>query len=274
MHAAGGGAGTYGRTRSHAAPPLRSAPVSEGSGPVVVRVRTDTGGRRMHLALTEEQQELQDRLRTYFAGLVRRRGARRRPRALLHPADPPHGRGRVAGPGLAGGVRGPGPRAHRPDDLRRGVPLGRRAAPSAHPQQRRADLDVVGHRGAEGAPASRDPAGRGPLLHRLHRAHRRNRSGLAADPRRTGRRRVRHHRREALHQRHPVRRLRVVGGPNRSRTPRSTRGSRCSSSPPTRRASTGLRCAPWPASSPAPPSTTRCGCRRPTWSERRTRDGS
>ncbi len=24
----------------------------------------------MHLALTEEQQELQDRLRTYFAGLV------------------------------------------------------------------------------------------------------------------------------------------------------------------------------------------------------------
>ena len=34
-----------------------------------------------------------------------------------------------------------------------------------------------------------------------------------------------------------------------------------------RRASTGRRCAPWPGSSPAPLSTTRSGCRRPTWWE-------
>ena len=63
----------------------------------------------------------------------------------------------------------------------------------------------------------RHPAGRGPLLHRLHRAQCRHRPGLAADPGRPRRRRVRDQRREALHQRHPVRRLRVAGGPHRPR---------------------------------------------------------
>ena len=47
---------------------------------------------------------------------------------------------------------GQAPRAHRPDDLRRGVPLGRRAPPAAHPQQRGPDPD-----GAR-APTSRSSA--------------------------------------------------------------------------------------------------------------------
>ncbi len=116
--------------------------------------------------------------------------------------------------------------------------------------------------------------GRGPLLHRLHRAHRRHRPGLPADPGRAGRRRVRDHRREALHQRHPVRRLRVAGGPDRPGRPQAQGPLGVHRPHRRRRASTGRRCAPWPASSPAPPSTTRSGCRRPTWWARRTRGGS
>ena len=46
------------------------------------------------------------------------------------------GDGRLAGPGVAGRVRGPGAGPGRPDALRRGVALGRRGPAPADPRQR------------------------------------------------------------------------------------------------------------------------------------------
>ena len=67
-------------------------------------------------------------------------------RADLHPVHPPDGPGRLAGPRLARRVRRSGPGADRPDDLRRGVPLGRRAAAAADAEQRRSDAHGPRHR--------------------------------------------------------------------------------------------------------------------------------
>ena len=172
----------------------------------------------MHLALTDEQLELQSDV----AGLLRRPGGATGPdggRPDYVDTIRRMGSGRLARHRVAGGVRRARPGSGRPDDLRRGVPLGRGPPAPAHPQQRGPGHHAARHRRTEGALPPGHPAGRGPLLDRLHRAHRRHRPGVAAHPGRPRRRRVRHQRREALHQRHPVRRLRVAGRPHRPGRP-------------------------------------------------------
>ncbi len=61
----------------------------------------------------------------------------------------------------------------------------------------------------------RDPEGRDPLLHRLHRARRRHRPGRAHDQGRARRRRVRHQRPEDLHEPRRRRRLLLARRPHR-----------------------------------------------------------
>jgi hypothetical protein len=63
----------------------------------------------MHLALTAEQGQLKDRLRSYFAGLVARSRSVDSDEPAYTGLRPADGGGRVAGPGLAGRVRRPGP---------------------------------------------------------------------------------------------------------------------------------------------------------------------
>ena len=86
--------------------------------------------------------------------------------------------------------------------------------------------------------------GRDPLLHRLHRAGVGHRPGVAADQGRPRRRRVGHQRPEGLHLAGRLRHPHLAGRPHRSRRRPSTRGSRSSSSPPTRPASRGSRSTP------------------------------
>ena len=93
-----------------------------------------------------------------------------------------------------------------------GVPLA-----AADPEQRRSDAHGPRHRRAEAADPARHRPGRGPLLHRLHRAVGGHRPGVAADAGRTRRGRVRDQRPEDLHERDPVRRLRLAGGAHRPR---------------------------------------------------------
>ncbi len=128
------------------------------------------------------------------------------------------GRGRLARARLARRVRRAGPRRHRPADLRRGVALGRRAAPAADAQQRRPDAHVARDGGAEARVPAPHPARRAALRDRVHGAEGGHRPRVARDPRRARRRRVRHQRPEDLHQRDPGRRLRVARGAHRSVT--------------------------------------------------------
>ena len=150
----------------------------------------------------------------------------------------------------------------------RGRRLRRAAARGAHHRRR-------GHRRAAGALAAADPARRGGLVPGLQRAGRRVRPRGAAHARAEGRRRLRGER----------------GPRSGPRTPKSPTGASCWCARTRRRRSTGAspgwRC-PWtrPASpygpcvpSPAPPSSprsssTRCGCRSPTGSGRRTTAGA
>ena len=69
--------------------------------------------------------------------------------------------------------------------------------------------------GAEGVLPAQDPGRGDPLLHRLHRAERGHRPRLADDPGGARRRRVRHQRRQGLHQPGRRRRLHLARHPHR-----------------------------------------------------------
>src|SRR5580692_1032277 len=99
-------------------------PTRENPATVVARSGTSasTGGDRapgIHRRATESAKRAPGVLRGLGGG---GRGLRLGG-AGLHALHPPHGRGRLAGAGVAGRVRRPSARAHRPDDLRRGVAL-------------------------------------------------------------------------------------------------------------------------------------------------------
>ena len=93
------------------------------------------------------------------------------------------------------------------------------------------------------------------------------------DPSRARRRRVRHQRREDLHQPGRRRRLHLAGHPDRPRRAPSTRASRSSSSRWTRRASRSCRCSSSATTTSTTRSTRTSGCRPPTWSAARTTAG-
>ena len=87
----------------------------------------------MELGLTAEQLELKDELRSYFVGLVDEVEGSDDGEPTYTRYIRRMGEDGWLGSGLAGGVRRPGPGADRPDDLRRGVPLGRRARSPSSP---------------------------------------------------------------------------------------------------------------------------------------------
>ena len=85
--------------------------------------------------------------------------------------------------------------------LLRRVDARRRAGADAHDQHRRPDDHAAtAPRSRRSSSCPKILAGRDPLLHRLHRARRRHRPRVAADPGRARRRRVRHQRPEDLDQ--------------------------------------------------------------------------
>ena len=174
-------------------------------------------------------------------GRQRQRGAVRRATGLGEGAPP----GGLDRPGVAGGVRRAARHPERAHRLRDRVRAGPRAASGGLPgdQPDRADDPRLRHAGAEGPVHPADPRGRGHLVPGLQRAG----GGLgprgSADPRPRRRRRLGDQRPEDLDQ--PRRRLELDAtcSPGPSRTPRSTRASRCCWSRWTHRASKSVRSA-------------------------------
>ena len=189
------------------------------------------------------------------------------------PGGQADGHRRVAGHRLAEGVGRPGQGADRAVHLLRRVDAGRCAGAHADHQHGRPDHHGLRHPGAEGVLPPEDPGRRHPLLHRLHRARVGHRPGLAADPGRARRRRVRHQRPEDLHVAGRRRRLHLAGHPHRSRG-RQAQGHldvhRADGHP----GHQGRAHAPARATTTSTTRSTRTsGCRRPTWSAARTRGG-
>ena len=175
----------------------------QGPGPVRRRGQLHAGPagrpglRRQRCSSTSptEQRALRDEVRAYFAGLLtpaeREALLTERHGTVLPRGGPADGPRRLAGRGLAAGVRRARPRPGRAADLReRGGP-GRRPAARGHPADRRPHPAGARHAGAEGPLPAPDPGRRGALRDRVHRAGGRHRPGVAADPGGPGRRRVR-----------------------------------------------------------------------------------
>ncbi len=112
-----------------------------------------------------------------------------------------------------------------------------RPVPLRDREHRRPHDHAVRHRRAEVVLPPRHPGRRGQLRHRLHRARGRHRPGLAADPGRARRRRVRRERGQGLHERRRHGRLRLAG---RAHQPRRRPSTRASPSWPCRTDSPGL----------------------------------
>ena len=123
-----------------------------------------------------------------------------------------------------GRERDTGPGRALPERVR---PLAGAAAgePGRH-QPGRPDAAGPRHRGPAPALSAADPLGRGDLVPAVQRARRRERPGLACDPRHAGRRRVPRHRPQGVDVLRPVRHLGAVPGPDRSgRRARPSRAS-------------------------------------------------
>ena len=158
----------------------------------------------MEIGYTEEQEALRTRLREYYAELLT-------PEVEAQLADS-HGIGpnmrRVVKQMAADGWLGIGwPTEYGgqgrsaieqyiffDESMRAGAPVPMLTINTVGPTDH-----AVRHARAEGVLPATDPGGRDPLLHRLHRAGRRDRPRVAADPSRPRRRRVRHQRPEDLH---------------------------------------------------------------------------
>ena len=225
----------------------------------------------MQIAFTEEQEAL----RQGAAGLLRRaddpRGPggdglrRRRVRRRATSTSASSARwARTAGSASAGPTEYGGQDRSMIEQLIFMDEASLAGAPGAvpHDQHRRPDDHALRHRrAAQGVPARRSSPGE------LHFSIGYSEPEAGTDLASLTTRAVRDgdeyvdQRPEDVDEPHPVRRLRVAGRPHRPGRARSTRACRCSSCRPTRPASRGRRCARWPASPPARPSTRTCGCR-------------
>ena len=177
----------------------------------------------MEIGLTEEQEALRAELRQYYAEPAhpRRRG-RSWPRAggSGRPSAASSSRWRAdgwLGIGWPTEYGGQGRSAMEQfiffdESMRCGAPV-----PDAHHQHRRPDDHAVRHRRAEGVLPAEDPCRRDSLLHRLHRAERRDRPGRARDQGRGRRRRAGDQRHQGVHQPGRRRRLLLAGRAHRSR---------------------------------------------------------
>ena len=237
------------------------------------------GGTRMEIAYTEEQQALRSELRDVLPQAAHPRGrggAGRRPRHRARRAPGGQADGQpTAGSASAGrpsaGGQGARPSSSSSSSTSR-CAAGRRC-PCSPSTRSGPTIMNFGTAGAEGLLPAQDPGRRDPLLHRLHRAGVGHRPGLAADPGRARRRRVRHQRRRRSSPAWPA--TPTTSGWPPAPIPRrpSTRASPCSSSPWTPRASRWSPCTCWATTTSTTRSTRTCGCRPPTWSGARTRAG-